>query len=79
MSDDSGKMTVSQTIAAVAVILDVPADEIEGYVVIGVKADGEYLVTSNASSMEQCAGTLADAAAQTMYRLAEQRTVIVLT
>lgn len=79
MDDDGGRISISQSIAAVAVILDVPADEIDGYVVIGVKANSEYLVTANTSSLEHTAAIMADAASQTMYKLAEQRTVVVLT
>jgi hypothetical protein len=75
VAEDEVPTTIAEAMAATAYALELPVEDVTGYVIVGILVDGSYRLTSNATSLEQAAGTLADVAAQTMYSIAAQQMV----
>lgn len=56
---------------AVAYLLDIPKEQLQGYVIVGIRLDCDYEILSNSVHPEGLAFLLADAAAQTMRHIAD--------
>ena len=71
MGSRKPSIKVGDTAAAVEQLLEVPAGSMCGYLIIGIRNDGDYEINSNTTSREALVALLADAASQLARELAE--------
>lgn len=69
MDDGESVTTIGETMALLEMILGETAGALEGFIVIGVTATGEYLVTANLCCPVAIAGEMSRAAARTLVSI----------
>lgn len=79
MASGEALPTVSEGMKAVAFVLDHPADALKGYIVIGVKTDGSYLVTGSLPDRIYIMALLADVLSQDLAEIASSWVPVILT
>lgn len=72
MDDGESVTTIGETMTLLEMILGETSGALEGYIVVGVTATGEYLITANLCCPVAVAGELSRAAAQTLASIHPQ-------
>lgn len=79
MTREAGLVTVGEGMKAVAFALDMPVTDLSGYIVVGMKTNGDYEIVGNFLSPVHVAAILADVVAQQLGKLAHDATPDVIT
>lgn len=71
MADRAAVVTVAEGIKAAAFMLELPAADLDGYIVVGLKSDGDYEIGGNFRSSVHVIAVLADVIAHQLAKMAD--------